>query len=388
MHHLLIQLFLLLFFIFGYPVKDIYSNIDEQNGLPTILLDNDPQLREILFPQSTVQRYKPLQGIIPESMTKRGVILFANELDNNYFKLHEIIINAIKDPYLIIVITANPYKYQIKKWKNKKNLIIIKSELKTDRAIWGRDYFPELAIEKDGLHLKQFQYYWDESEVMKWVKSLAKNIGTQLDEVPIKLEGGNLTTDDEGHLFLSDVVLDKDGYDPLKEDEVMEKLKNFLGVQKVTLLPKLPFDGTGHIDMFAKIIGHKKVLVADSRSPKRHTVLEEVANIFAKEDFEVIRIMNADWWEDRAPFYTLTYTNSYIIGNVVLMPIYSEPLKEVDNILPCESEEKQKVFQQISEDDAMAIQIYKNLGYQVVPIPAAYIIQASGAIHCITKSLY
>jgi hypothetical protein len=144
-------------------------------------------------------------------------------------------------------------------------------------------------------------------------------------------------------------------------------------------MAKLPYDGIHHIDMHMKLLDEETLLVGEfptgiSDGPQLEAnlqfVLSNYNSIFGTP-YKLRRIPMPTSTSGAYPptAYYRTHTNSIFLNKTILVPTYRP------------------------EFDTTAMRIYEELlpGYNVVPIdcdnPGANIIAASGALHCITKTI-
>lgn len=186
--------------------------------------------------------------------------------------------------------------------------------------------------------------------------------------------GGNFMSDGFGTAFSSELVLDEN---PTKTNAQIDSIMyNFMGITNYIKMPTLPYDGIHHIDMHMKLLDEQTLLVGEypagvADGPQIEANLQYVLanhNSVFGTPFRVIRIpmppdingQYPDGWGD----YT-TYTNAVFVNKTVLLPLY---------------------YQQY---DTTALRIWREAlpGYRIIGINCNNIIQASGAIHCITHTI-
>lgn len=201
--------------------------------------------------------------------------------------------------------------------------------------------------------------------------------------------GGNWMVDGFGTAFASELILDENSggsswwtnYPDHTESEIDAIVSAFHGVDTYIKMPTLPFDGIHHIDMHMKLLDEERILLAEypegvADGPQIEANIEYVLANYSTRwgtPFEVIRIPSPPelgWgggYPDEGGWYE-TYTNSVFVNNTVLLPTYYDAY------------------------DTTAIRIYEEAlpGYNIIGIDCdgnEPIIAASGAIHCITKSV-
>ena len=188
---------------------------------------------------------------------------------------------------------------------------------------------------------------------------------------PLILDGGNYMLDSVGNLFMTSVT-----YNWNKERSVSEihaLLKEYFGVNRVHVLeyagfPNSPSDGTGHIDMFCKLLDDNTVLIATAVSePYRTNGLKAIKYFqsLTAPSGSPYTILTVNGFEIDKVWYT--YTNSLIVNNVVLMPQYSED----------------------SQYEKAAVEQYKKgiPSATVVGINSDASIVNGGSVHCVTQTV-
>jgi agmatine deiminase len=194
--------------------------------------------------------------------------------------------------------------------------------------------------------------------------------------------GGNFMTDGMGTAFASKLVLDENDANnnfnvtPKTEAEVNAILNSFMGINRYVKMDVLPFDGIHHIDMHMKLLNETTLLVGEYPSgtadgPQIEANLQYILANFTTPfgtPYKVVRIpmppdglgnFPDDWGDYR------TYANHVFVNKTVLVPTYE------------------------TQYDTTALRILRETmpGYQIIGINCNQIIQASGALHCITKEV-
>ena len=238
--------------------------------------------------------------------------------------------------------------------------------------MWCRDYGP-FFIEKNGeLAIVDFNYYgWaarPKDNLYPTFYGIQNNIDYNFSSnFFLCLQGGNYMTDGQGRAMIADKPLHMGNNNRLlKNEEIKDRLKSALGLDEVYIFTSQKDDGTGHIDMFSKLLDENTVLVGRwEPNDVDYQILEDNAINFSYLGLTVIRIPMLR--DQNSKYHTIwTYTNSLIINGphkkVVLVPQYN-----------------------VSED-AMAISIYQQAmpEYEIRGIDCRTIIPGGGAIHCTT----
>ncbi len=238
-------------------------------------------------------------------------------------------------------------------------------------TVWMRDYGP-FGIESGktpGIVDTIYRHYQYRREDDAIPTELAKAEGIEAFPMPMILDGGNLMVDSRNDLFMTKRVYiwnsDK------SQSQVDSLLKSYFGVKNIYTFeyagyPNDPADGTGHIDMFMKLLNDHTVLIATSdEEPYKDNAVKAMA--FFKDrkapDGQMYKVITVKGWtEDNAWF---TYTNSLIVNGVAIIPSYTGH----------------------DSQNADAKAAYEQAGLKVVEVNSDDSIRAGGSIHCTTQNI-
>jgi len=239
------------------------------------------------------------------------------------------------------------------------------------KSIWVRDYGP-FFIENEGvLGIVDFNYLKIKvfrllDNIYPSLYGLKNNIEFDFKaNFALCIQGGNYMVDRQGTALVSADTLVKDN--PRKTlAEMRGILQQYLGVDEVLFLASQKDDGTGHIDMYSKLVADDHVLVGQwDVEDINYQILENNTQVLLDKGYTVTRIpMLRDPDEENDTIWS--YTNSLIINgthkNIVLVPLYGV------------------------DEDVTAISIYEQVmpGYEIVGIDCRPVIDLLGAIHCTT----
>lgn len=263
-------------------------------------------------------------------------------------------------------------------------------------TIWIRDYGP-LSVytnEVDSLLLVDWIYNRPRPKDDTIPAGIAKYLNVPLYQTlvfPYNLmnTGGNFMSDGFGNAFASKLVLDEnDGngsyslnYPNHTESEIDSIMKDFMGINRYIKMNTLPYDGIHHIDMHMKLLDEETLLVGEypqgtADGPQIEANIQYVLSNFQSmfgTPYKIVRVVqppDADgkYPSDGLPFNPgdyRNYANSVIANKKVIIPFFEEKY------------------------DTVALRIYReNMpGYDVVGVDCNQIIQASGALHCITHEI-
>jgi agmatine/peptidylarginine deiminase len=344
----------------------------------------------------------------------------------------------------------------------KTRIDVLSSDMAMFPSTWARDWAPITAKANDQRPvLLDFNYY-NERPTDDYAPTLIalKNKEVERLSVPLYLEGGNLLATADGMCLTTErtieansalpkayivdengMVLGEEGSAPVLEKqkvvhgyrffdrygipkirtdeisltraEVVDLLQKSAGCKRVVIVPKMPYETTGHIDMWAKALSDKIMLVSamDSevinrlKDKKLKSVATEVANYLdqrAEElsdlGFEVVRIpmpmphfKNGSSVESGKEEYGFrSYTNALILsthqGRSILVPHYEKGRSTQAR----GSEEKNFPYPDQDQLKAMELKVtatYSKFGFKVISVQADELLAYGGAIHCATMQL-
>ncbi len=184
------------------------------------------------------------------------------------------------------------------------------------------------------------------------------------------LDGGNFMIDSAGSVFMTRRVLNWNQH--LTESQVTQTVKAYFGAKQVHLLeyagyPGSPADGTGHIDMFAKLLDDETVAIATSVVEPFKSNGENAIRYFSSlttpsgRPYQIVELRSA--YNGQTWF---TYTNSLIVNHALLLPTYQN-------------------YKNLNDEAIKTLS--SRTSYQVIGINSDVSIGAGGAIHCVTQQI-
>ena len=238
-------------------------------------------------------------------------------------------------------------------------------------TVWTRDYGPvglSAGTGRPGIVDSIYRHYQyrRNDDAVPGVIGKAKGIGVYA--MPIIMDGGNLLMDSKGNLFMTrrTYLWNSD----MSEEQVNAHLKNYLKAKNIITFdysgyPGEPADGTGHLDMFVKLLNDHTVLISVADTEPFKSNSEKAIAYFKNRkapDGETYKIITIKAWYDGAWY---TYTNSLVVNNTAIISSFAGHQAE----------------------DAAAKAAYESAGFNVVQVPSDDSIVAGGAIHCVTQTI-
>ena len=349
--------------------------------------------------------YEPQKGCIMIWPERPGSWPYGAKAARRAFK--KIIAAIAESEEVFVTVSENSYENAVSELSDIENVRIFKAE--TDDA-WARDVAPTFVKNNAGTvravnwtfnawggDYNGLYASWDKDDA--FAKFFAEKEGYKVyDASPFVLEGGSIHSDGEGTVMVTEKCLLSPGRNPgLSKDEIEQKLKEYLGVQKVIWLPNGIYnDETDeHIDNVCAFIRPGEAVLAwtdDENDPQY---------IMSKEDLEVLE-HETDAKGRKITVHKLPIPEKHVfIGEEDLMGYEfeeGEDEREVGErlaasyvnfyfsnsavILPAFGGEN-------TESDREAVKIMEKLcpERKVVQIPARDILLGGGNIHCITQQI-
>ncbi|TVR78482.1 MAG: hypothetical protein EA412_08580 [Chitinophagaceae bacterium] len=255
-------------------------------------------------------------------------------------------------------------------------------------SIWVRDYGPWGFYHgsNDSLAMVDMQYYASRPFDNAIPQFIADYMDIPIHTSSIYQEGGNLMVDGFGHAYHSSGSYDRNpGW---TQQAVRDTLERILDLHGQTVVDRLLCDGgTGHIDMYAKLLDDYRILVTEYPSvvtaSDRQRIEDNVAVFESQittynENLKVERIgmprRNDGTYStscNQINNDARGFVNGLFVNNTYIMPAYSS------------------AFSGDVAGDSAAVQRYRELlpGYNIVPIDARPLTTQGGAIHCITMQI-
>ena len=278
-------------------------------------------------------------------------------------------------------------------------------------SIWFIDYgpFPVLDSAGDTFAFADFRYYHQRprddglpTALGRGLEALGAETPATTYRMPLSTEGGNLQATLDGICFTSDRQLfymscgrgacdsglTSLPLDELQEHELTLELEGvwgpYLGCQDVVITRSISDDGTGHIDMYFKVVDDHTIVLGEYRAPfaegtgqeanaarmdENDVFLEAYQRPTGGGGFEVHRLVMPGHQATSQGGVPFTYLNSTLINGVNLWPAYLYEEWEA------------------SRDEAEATWEAVMPEWDHIWIDSSELSFWSGAIHCITRTV-
>jgi agmatine deiminase len=253
----------------------------------------------------------------------------------------------------------------------------------TDYAdVWIRDYGPTFvinrALQKTAMVRWDFNAWGGKYENLindgKIPLVMNRRLNLPLFVPGIVLEGGSIDVNGRGTVLTTRACLLHPNRNPaLSADEIEDRLREYLGVEKVIWLNDgvVGDDTDGHVDDIARFVGPSTVVCAYETdiSDANYTTLHDNYEILRQSSngegkpLTVVKLPMPAKVADGDERYPASYTNFYIGNTVVIVPVFNDP------------------------HDKEAIRILTGLfpGREVCGIDARALVEGFGTFHCATQ---
>jgi agmatine/peptidylarginine deiminase len=254
---------------------------------------------------------------------------------------------------------------------------------------WARDFGPIgfYYSGSDSVGFADMKYYDGRDSDNVFPQRLADAAGYPNYVTRLYGEGGNLMADGFGSMFFSNVIQDENA--PWSNSQTLDTMERVFRSPVLANLKMLHCDGgTGHIDMYLKLIDEQTIIAArypDTIKSTDKQIIEDNYQYLLtlkstyNRPFRIIRI--EDPTDDDGRYHHLTCTqldsdartfvNGLTVNNTYIYPTYSDG-----------STGNYGQHQRV-------LQFYRKImpGYTMVPIDSRDLSPLGGAIHCITMQI-
>lgn len=197
--------------------------------------------------------------------------------------------------------------------------------------IWCRDFMP-IQVNKD----KFVQFQYDPDYLKGKYQHLKTNPDIVCDHInicslksEIKLDGGNVVKSKSKCILTDKIFKENPSYE---KQQLIKVLSVLLEVDEIIIIPRQPYDITGHSDGMVRFIDESAVLLCDYRSAgESNSFIQKLERILSDHHLEIVQLA---YYIDQSKFShgmgsaKGCYINYLELGDVVLMPIFDLPTDE------------------------------------------------------------
>mgnify|MGYP004694748269 CR=1 FL=1 len=306
-----------------------------------------------------------------------------------------------------VTVCVSPAQYQYARYMLPTEVRVVEI---TSNDSWIRDCGPTFLVNgKGGLRAADWRFnawggevdglYPDYEQDDAFAEKFAEHYGAALyDAVPFVLEGGSIHCDGEGTALVTEACLLSAGRNPdLSKEQIEQKLKTYLGVEKVLWIPRGIYnDETNeHVDNVCAFIRPGEVVLAwtDNEADPQYALskasldaLEQLTDAkgrkiivhklpvpavpvcITEDEVAGFDFVEGEDMREAGERLAASYVNFYFSNDSVVVPAFGG---------------------ENAASDTLAAEILAKLcpERKVVQIPARAILTGGGNIHCITQQI-
>lgn len=281
---------------------------------------------------------------------------------------------------------------------------LVRQQLGGDLSVWARDWAPlSASVSGGGMRLLDFNYYPERQADDFTAQSFERLLAFDRLSIPVYNEGGNFMNNKKGHCMMTTRVTYANAFQETNDDMLLsaDQIKAYYadaaGCKQTTIFPRMPYEGTGHIDMWAKFLDDQTIIVSELRDellklyPRnqldRVLRLQRYFNARADEikkmGYKVVRIpIPGPVWSDFGDVFR-SYTNSLLVNGSAIVPRYVTPA--FPDLAAADGKYLDEAFR--SKYEAEVKSIYESLGFKTSWIESDELISNAGAVHCTTMQI-
>jgi agmatine/peptidylarginine deiminase len=204
-------------------------------------------------------------------------------------------------------------------------------QVETD-AIWVRDYGPWFGYEADTLAVVDLLYYGGRPND-DFIPNHLHDMWDMAYYGPnIHHEGGNMITDGHGSMFMTTRV--NEANPGMSDSQIRDIYREYFGQNTTHIFQRIQHDGTGHIDLWAKMTNDSTFLVAQMPEDddnydliEAHAARLDTIRTHNGGTYNIVRCPMPELAFSGGPYYR-SYINSTSYNNVVAVPIYGLELDD------------------------------------------------------------
>jgi agmatine deiminase len=242
---------------------------------------------------------------------------------------------------------------------------------------WLRDCGPIYVLDDDGVRIavhfgfnawgRKFSP-WDRDAAVG--RLIAEQLGDEVREAPLVLEGGSILTDGHGTLLTTEQCLLNPNRNPsLSREQIEAVLREHLGVESVLWLGQglvEDRDTDGHVDLIASFTrpGHALLQSVPEENPNFENCAENRRRL-ERAGVAVTEMPYLPYAEMAGEPIAAGYLNFYICNGGVIVPVAGAD----------------------TDSQALALIGRAYPGREVVPVPGLVLAYGGGGPHCITQQV-
>ncbi len=205
------------------------------------------------------------------------------------------------------------------------NILLL--ELKSTLDIWCCDYMPVQVSDDEFVMFRYDPDYLYNEEFHLLITNQEAVIGPlhlNITKSSLIVDGGNIVRH-ERKVILTDKIF-KENPD-IKKQDIIQELRYFLEAEEIIIIPKVPYDYTGHADGMVRFVDANTVLLNDF-SKLGGGYFEKLKKSITSQGLN-ITLLPWDGWKQKELSSDLgDYINFLHVGDLIIVPEYKEETNE------------------------------------------------------------
>jgi len=232
------------------------------------------------------------------------------------------------------------------------------------KDIWMRDYMPIQTTDNHFIryihkpdYLKEYAHLRsDPQEVSAFLPS------EQIIDIELNLDGGNIVRATD-KIICSEKIFTANAQ--FSKKKVLDILKKSLQISEVIIVPKEPFEMTGHADGMVRFIDEKSVMITPYKEEAKKFEKSLLKSLM-QHNLKIVLLPPKGYYRDSDDGVWIPYINYMQVANLIIIPIVGSTI----------------------EDEVITFFKHHFSDCSIEYIDATEIIKEGGALNCISWNIY
>lgn len=237
-------------------------------------------------------------------------------------------------------------------------------ELEHTKDIWCRDYMP---VQVSADRFVQFKYDPDylKSKKYRHLRSEQSDVlaplGFNLQISDLIVDGGNIVRSESKVIMTNKIFTENKNR---SKPDIIQEILTILALEEIIIVPKVPYDFTGHSDGMVRFVNNNTVLLNDFR--KCHPAyFEKLKKSLTGNGLNIVLLPWYGWKNDCDDEDTGDYINFLHVGNLIILP----------------------EFDPVTDAEAKAIIRHSYPGSKLAAVDGRLIAKEGGLLNCCTWNI-
>lgn len=186
---------------------------------------------------------------------------------------------------------------------------------------WCRDFMPVQVTRDKYIQFRYDPTYYQSPKYCHLKTDVALlyfNIPGLIRKSEIILDAGNIVYYDNKAIITDKVFLDNPNY---KKENLISHLYSILQLEKLIIIPAIPYELTGHADGMLKFVNADTILINDLRFTTSKSYWQKI--LISLKLFNIILLPNSFHLNKNTDNATGDYLNIIMVKNIIVAPAYN-----------------------------------------------------------------